>query len=101
VAVVAESTKVGWLTTLHLLGILSVNLAILNILPIPGLDGGRALFIALETVIKRKTLQKVEGYFHAIGMYLLILLLLVITVADVRKLIIAGSLSGFLESVIK
>ena len=100
-AVVVENARGGWLATVHLIGILSVNLAILNILPFPGLDGGRALFIALESVIKRKTLRKFESYFHTIGMYLLLLLLLVITFVDVKKLIVAGSLSGFLESMLQ
>lgn len=100
-AVVVENAKGGWLATVHLMGILSVNLAILNILPIPGLDGGRALFIALESVIKRKTLARFEGYFHTAGMYLLLALLLAITIVDVKKLITAGSLAGFLESMLQ
>lgn len=100
-AVVVETARGGWLATLHLLGILSVNLAILNILPIPGLDGGRALFIVLESVIKRKTLARFEGLFHTVGMYLLLALLLAITIVDVKKLIMAGSLAGFLESMLQ
>lgn len=100
-AVVVETAHGGWLATVHLMGILSVNLAILNILPIPGLDGGRALFIALESVIKRKTLARFENYFHTIGMYLLLALLLAITIVDVKKLITAGSLAGFLESMLQ
>jgi len=100
-AVVIENAKGGWLATVHLLGILSVNLAILNILPFPGLDGGRALFILLESVVAKKTLAKFEGYFHTVGMYLLLALLLVITIVDLKKLIMAGSLTGFLENMLQ
>lgn len=74
------------LQLLNLAGLLSISLAFFNVLPIPGLDGGRLFFILIEGVIGRKVNPKVEGYFHAIGMALLIGLLLLVTIKDVVQL---------------
>ena len=100
-AVTTEAAKYGVLSIINFVGILSVNLAILNILPFPALDGGRLLFIAIEAVIGKKVLPKLESTIHAIGMVILITLLIAITARDVRRLIAAGSISGFLKSVVK
>lgn len=64
----------------------SLNLAILNILPIPALDGGRLLFILIEIVTRRKVNKKFEGYAHAIGMALLLGLIVLITAHDLIRL---------------
>lgn len=74
------------LQLLNLAGLLSISLAFFNVLPIPGLDGGRLFFILIEGVIGRKVNPKVEGYFHAIGMALLIGLLLLVTIKDIVQL---------------
>ncbi len=66
-------------------GLLSLNLAILNILPIPALDGGRLFFILIEAVTRRKVNQRVEGYAHAIGMAILLALILLITLHDLVR----------------
>ncbi len=73
---------------LNLAGKLSVNLAIMNVLPIPALDGGRALFILLEPILKRRRIAKVEGYVNYIAFGLLLLLTVVITFKDVINLVI-------------
>lgn len=73
------------LQILNLAGLLSISLAFFNILPIPGLDGGRLFFIMIEAVTRRKVNQKVEGYAHAIGMMLLIALILLITLKDINQ----------------
>lgn len=100
-ALTSEAAKVGILTLINFVGILSVNLAILNILPFPALDGGRLLFIGVETIFGRRVLPKIESIVHAVGMLILIFLLLAITAGDIRRLIINGGLSGFLESFTK
>lgn len=100
-AVTSEVAKEGILSLLNLLGIISVNLAIINILPFPALDGGRLLFIFIEKVIGRKIIPKVEAVIHTIGMIILLGLILAITIHDIRRLILAGSISGFLNSMIK
>lgn len=100
-AVTSQAAKVGILAVVNLVGILSINLAILNIVPFPALDGGRLLFIAIEKAIGRKVVPKVEAVIHTVGMVILLLLLLAITIHDVLGIIRAGSLSGFLNSVLK
>ncbi len=66
-------------------GLLSLNLAILNILPIPALDGGRFFFILIEAVTRRKVNQKMESYAHAIGMVILLTLIALITIHDLIR----------------
>jgi regulator of sigma E protease len=73
---------------LNLVGLLSISLAIFNVLPIPGLDGGRLLFLVIEAVFKRKVDPKVEGYIHAVGMAFMLLLLLLVTIKDVNQFFI-------------
>src|SRR3989344_3454234 len=74
------------LQILNLAGILSISLAVFNILPIPALDGGRFLFILVEWVTGKKLNPKIEGYAHQVGMMLLIGLILLITLKDVLTL---------------
>ena len=100
-AVTTEAAKSGILTLINFVGILSVNLAILNIIPFPALDGGRLLFIGIESIIGRKIIPKVEAVIHTIGMIILLALLLAITIGDVKKLIIFGGIDGFLRNVVK
>jgi regulator of sigma E protease len=78
--------KERFLQLLNLAGLLSISLAFFNVLPIPGLDGGRLFFIIIEAVIGRKVNPKIEGYFHAVGMIILIGLLLLVTIKDVTQL---------------
>jgi regulator of sigma E protease len=59
---------------------ISVALAILNLLPVPALDGGRLAFLAYEIVTRRRVNQRVEGMFHFVGFVLLIGLILAVTV---------------------
>lgn len=95
-----EATKYGALAVINFMGILSVNLAILNILPFPALDGGRLVFIFIEKAIGKRVWPKFEATVHAIGMIILIALLLAITVKDIRGLISAGSISKFFEGML-
>lgn len=73
----------GWLELLRFSGMLSINLAILNLLPIPALDGGRAFFVVSETVIGKKRREKIEGRFNLIGFAFLMGLILIISLKDV------------------
>ena len=74
------------LQILNLAGLLSISLAFFNVLPIPGLDGGRLFFIMIEAVTRRKVNPKIEGYAHAVGMILLIALILLVTYKDIMQL---------------
>ena len=70
--------------------ILSLNLGIMNLLPIPGLDGGRLVFLAVEAIRRKPIPPEKEGMVHAIGMGLLFLLIIAITFKDVVRLITGG-----------
>lgn len=100
-AITSEAAKVGALSLINFIGILSVNLAILNIVPFPALDGGRLLFVAIEGIFGRRVLPKVEATIHTIGMIILLILLFAITASDIRRLISAGSISKFLDSFVQ
>lgn len=100
-AITSQVAKFGILAVINLIGILSVNLMILNILPFPALDGGRLLFIGVESVIGKKIVPKVEATIHTIGMIFLIILLLAITFHDIQRIIAAGSISKYVESMLK
>lgn len=78
-----QAAKEGWITMARFAGIISLNLAIFNLLPIPALDGGRLLMVGLEKIVGRKRVAKVEKYVNAVGMFLLIALLIGVTVKDI------------------
>ena len=65
--------------------ILSFNLAIINILPFPALDGGRLIFLAAEAIRRKPSRAEVEAWFHRVGFALLILLAAVITYRDIGR----------------
>ena len=67
--------------------LISLNLAVVNLLPLPALDGGRLLFIAIEIVFRKKVPAKFEGWVHAIGIVLLLGLMVIISFSDIMKLI--------------
>lgn len=100
-AITSQVAKDGILSIINLIGILSINLAILNIIPFPALDGGRLLFIGIETLIGKKIIPKVEQTINSIGMIILLTLLFLVSIKDVMNLIHAGSISKFVESIVK
>lgn len=77
-----SAAREGWVTMARFAGIISLNLAIFNLLPIPALDGGRLMMIVLEKIVGRKRVVKVERYANGIGMFLLIALLIGVTMKD-------------------
>lgn len=80
-----EATQLGLPYLLEFMALISLNLAIINILPIPALDGGRIVFVLMEKVIGRRVLNLVESKAHAVGFVLLIALMVLITLKDVQK----------------
>ena len=81
-----SSVQEGFMTYLRLVALLSLSLAILNVLPLPALDGGRLLFVLVEMVIRRPLNQRFELMTNAIGFFLLIGLIIIITFNDVIHL---------------
>lgn len=78
--------SLGIIPLLQFAAFLSLNLALLNVLPFPALDGGRILFLIIETVRRKKNNPRIEQYANAIGFVILLLLMVVITVRDVSQL---------------
>lgn len=84
---VKGAANIGFAYLLAFTAVISVNLAVLNIMPFPALDGGRLLVVFLEAIFRRKFSRSMIGYVHALGFLLLILLMIVLTVGDIRKLL--------------
>lgn len=82
----AQVNKMGWLASLQFMAVLSMNLAVLNILPLPALDGGRLVFLGLEMIIGKKLKNKIEGWVHGVGLIFLLGLMVLITIRDIIKL---------------
>jgi regulator of sigma E protease len=75
----------GFLNILSFAALLSINLGVMNLLPIPALDGGRAVFVVLEKVIAKKKIEKVANWANYLGFFILILLMIFVSVNDVMK----------------
>ena len=100
-AITSQAAQFGTLAVINFVGILSVNLAILNVVPFPALDGGRLLFIGIESILGKKVLPKIETAVHTLGIIILIFLLLAITAHYIQRLIAAGGISGFIDSILR
>ncbi|XFA98154.1 RIP metalloprotease RseP [Candidatus Izemoplasma sp. B36] len=82
----SQAAANGIISLLAWVGLLSVNLGIVNLLPIPALDGGRIVFIGYEAITKRRPNQKVENLLHTVMFFLLMALLVFITYNDILRL---------------
>ncbi len=82
-----QAVKFGRNAFLEFLALLSLNLAIINILPFPALDGGRLVFVLYEGLTKKKPNKNVEKYTNLIGFILLLSLAVLITINDIIKII--------------
>jgi len=83
--IIGDTAKQGLTPLLQLTALISINLAVINILPIPALDGGRLLFLVIEAVTQRKLNPQHEALIHTIGMIALLILIAAISLADVRR----------------
>lgn len=83
--IVGDTASYGFAAVLTLVAILSVNLAIFNILPLPALDGGRMVVVLLEAIGRKKIPFKYYSWVNIIGFASLMLLLVVVTVNDIRR----------------
>jgi regulator of sigma E protease len=89
-SMLTQAATLGVQTYLQLTAFLSVMIGLFNLFPIPALDGARLAFLALEGIRRRPIDPRREGWVHMVGFALLILLLVFLTVQDVRRLIGAG-----------
>lgn len=84
--IVGEARQYGFNALLQITAVLSLNLAVINILPFPALDGGRLVFIIYEWVTGKRSNQDLEKYMNLAGIVLLLGLSLIITIMDIQKL---------------
>ena len=82
-----QAASLGMSYLIQFVALLSINLAVLNLIPFPALDGGRFLFLLLEKIVKHPLLHRLEVAANAVGLFLLIILMVLVTVKDVGKLI--------------
>lgn len=87
VGMVGDAATIGLTALLTFTAMISLNLAVINMLPIPALDGGRLLFVAIEAIIRRPIDPVWMGRVNLIGFALLMLLMIVVTWNDIVKLI--------------
>ena len=85
-----NSGSTSWLYVLNLTALLTINLGVFNLLPIPALDGGRLFFMLIELITRKKIPPEREGLVHGIGFMLLIVLIIFISFNDITKLIQGG-----------
>jgi len=81
-----EMARRGWVDIFYFMAIISVNLAFINILPIPGLDGGHFLIIVIEGIIRRPLPTNAKLIIQQVGMLFLLGLVLFITIQDIARL---------------
>ena len=83
--ITGQAARLGFIYLLQFTALLSLNLAVINILPFPALDGGRILFLLIEKIKGRPVKQEVEAVFHNIGFLLLMLLIIFVTYKDIAR----------------
>ncbi|MBI4599240.1 RIP metalloprotease RseP [Candidatus Uhrbacteria bacterium] len=80
-----EAAKLGFTYLLQFAAVLSINLAIVNVLPFPALDGGRILFLLIEKIRRRPVNERIEAVVHNLGFGLLMALVLLVTYRDIVR----------------
>lgn len=86
VGLVGDASRLGLVYLATFTALISINLAVVNLLPFPALDGGRLVFVGIEALTRRRIPAKVGAYVNGIGFTVLILLMLVITFKDIKNL---------------
>ncbi len=87
-AVGKANSLAGWQTLVMLMIMITVNLGVFNLLPLPALDGGRLVFLIWEGITRRPVPPKYEGFIHFAGLVLLLLLMVVVAYSDITKLFV-------------
>ena len=85
-SVVKQASAIGFINIVYLTAYLSINLAVMNILPFPAFDGGHVLFILIELITGKRVNEKVEGVCHFIGFIIIFALMILITFKDILRL---------------
>ena len=82
----SEGTLITWLSMFNIMILLSANLGIMNLLPIPALDGGRLVFLVIEAIRGKGIRRETEGMIHFVGLMLLLALMVYVTFHDITRL---------------
>ena len=82
-AAIGSAAKTGLGDLLAIIALITINLGVFNLLPVPALDGGRAFFILVEMIFRRPIPKKFEAVVHAVGLVILLGFIAVITVKDI------------------
>jgi regulator of sigma E protease len=85
---VASAAKLGLINVVYLMAVITVNLGVFNLLPLPALDGGRLLFILIELIAGRPVDKNVEGYIHLAGLLVLFGLMILVACKDIAGLFV-------------
>ncbi len=101
VSLLIEFAKMGIIPLLNLIGIISINLAIINVLPIPPLDGSRVFITIVEAITRKKMTANLESKIYTAGFIFMIGLMLLVTAREIPAFIKAGSVSKFVETLIQ
>lgn len=94
-----QVARMGFIYLLQFTAMLSVNLAVINFLPFPALDGGRIIFLVIEKIRRRPVSQKIENLVHNIGFAMLMVLILLVTYRDIARF--SDKFVGLWERIIK
>ncbi len=84
---VGDARHFGFVYVLGFTALISLNLAVINLIPFPALDGGRLLIVIIEAISRKKVPMKVQGWINGIGFLVLMVLMIVVTIGDVGKLL--------------
>jgi len=84
--ITGQVIKMGIIYLIQFAALISLNLAIINVLPLPALDGGRLLFVIIEKIRRKPNNERVEAIIHQIGFSLLMVLVVLITYRDIVRL---------------
>ena len=101
-SVVTQAAQMGLETSfldavnniLYMMMIITVNLGIVNLLPLPALDGGRFFFMLIEVIARRPVPAKYEGWIHAAGFLILLGFIVVVTFNDIVRLVTGSGIGG-------
>ena len=85
--VMASTARYSISAFLQLVAFISINLGVMNLLPLPALDGGRLVFLLIEAVRRKPVPPKYEGYIHAAGLMLLLALMVYVTGQDILRIV--------------
>jgi regulator of sigma E protease len=86
IGLVGDASRLGFAYLITFVALISVNLAVINLVPFPALDGGRILFVAIEGLTKKKINPKIAHTLNNIGFILLIIIMVFVTYRDILRL---------------